>query len=124
MIIQHPRSKSLIQKMALNLSNVARFLAFFTLANNELNAVAFFKTAIPAARNRRVMDKHVLFHAIDLDEAEALGAVEPFYNTGNRILRHNVLLFFLLLQAARAVCIDGIILTNKRHLYNIYAKPL
>jgi len=113
--------QSLIRKNVLNLANVARFLALFTLANDKLDAVPFFETAITAAGNRRVMDENVLFHAIDFNEAEALGAVEPFYNTGDCILGHTVLLFFLLVQAA---CIDGIILTNKQNVYNIYAKHL
>jgi hypothetical protein len=102
--------KHLLNKKALNLSNVARFLAFFTLANNKLDTVSFFETAISAACDRRVMDKNVLFHAIDFNEAKALGAVKPLHNTCNCVLRHTVLLFFLLVQAAR---IGRIILTNK-----------
>lgn len=116
---KHPRLKNLMSE-DLNLSNVARFLAFFTLADDKLDTVTFLKAAVSTAGNRRVMDKNVLFHAIDFNEAKALGAVEPFHNTCNCVLRHTVLLFFLLVQAVR---IGRIILANKQKRYNFSGKP-
>ena len=64
--------------------------------DGELDAIAFVESAVTVGSDGRLVDEEIFAAIVGLDEAEALGVVEPHNNAGEPLFRHRRIFFSLL----------------------------
>ena len=88
-----------IFKFSLDFADVLGLKAAFTLSNDKFDFIPLFEVTVARASDARIVHENIFFLPIGLNKPVAFGAVEPLHNTGHCILRHTVVLFFLLTRA-------------------------
>lgn len=83
----------------LDFADVLGLKAAFTLSNDKFDFIPLFEVTVARASDARIVHENIFFLPIGLNKPVAFGAVEPLHNTRHCILRHTLVLIFLLIRA-------------------------